>query len=456
MSPADRGERPLRVLQVVTTLSLGGAQATVVHSSIDHEPIDGRAVEVVIAAGPDDLGEGSWADHIDELGISRVTVPSLHRAIRPLADLRAVRQLVRLVDDLDPDVVHSHSSKAGGVTRVAVAVVRARRRRRRRRPSFRSRRRIRMVHTVHGWATAREEGLHSAVVRAVERRLAPLADHLVVVTDEDRRQGLAWGIGTPDQYRLVRSGLDLSLGVDARRERAESRRLFGVDDDAVVVGAVARHAMMKRLDVLLDAYACSPGRPQDRLVLIGDGPLRAELEARVDRLGIADRVVFVGHREDAAVLVGGFDLFALTSDTEGLPRSVIEAMSAGVPVMSTLVGGLAEVVEDGITGRTIPTGDPEAIAAVLTELRGDPGQRARLADAAMRHVATFDESAMRADLAAVWSGRAALRAVPEPAPAPRAPAEVPTDAPDTPLRRRADDAVPSDRTADPSEVPTPR
>ncbi|MEL7157851.1 MAG: glycosyltransferase [Actinomycetota bacterium] len=373
----------LRVAQIVTTLARGGAQATVLSS----RGMDDRGVAVTVLAGTDDTGEGTHWPDLDEAGGPVVAVPPLRRSIRPADDARALRWLTGWLRRHRPDVVHTHSTKAGVLGRLAARRVG-----------------IPVVHTVHGWGEAADGGARTPAVprllRSVERALAPAAHALVVVTPLDAGVGLDRGIGRPDQYRVIRSGVDLAPSRRAFADRAVIRQELDLGD-RFVVGTVARLARQKDLSTLLAGFAAA-GIDDGVLLVVGDGPLRDALQAEARALGLGAAVRWLGARPDGARLVAAFDAFALTSRWEGLPRALVEAQAARVPVVATPVGGVGELVEHERTGLVVPVGCPDAVAGALTEVAADPAGAARRAVAAAAALEPFEMERMRSDLAALW------------------------------------------------------
>jgi glycosyltransferase involved in cell wall biosynthesis len=379
---------PLRVCQVITKLEIGGAQETVLVTAEQFR--DDPDVELVTLAGPEDASGGVNWDRAARRDLDVRVVPELRRAVLPGLDVRALGALRRSIRELRPDVVHTHSSKAGVLGRIAA-----------------TREGVTAVHTVHGWSTIR--GDQSALVRtavvALERRLAVRTAGLVVVTEGDRAIGLEEGIGRPDQYHLVRSPLDAGAAAEARAQRVASRQALGLGDAAFVVGSVGRLASPKDPGTLLAGFArFAEQAPDAVLVLLGTGPLAEDLRATAARLGIADRVRFAGEDPRAAVLVGAFDVSVLASRWEGLPRTVVEAAAAGVPIVANPVGGVSEVVEDGRSGLLFPVGDDAALARALARLHADVTERRRLAVAAAERVTDdFGVTTMGRRLAELWS-----------------------------------------------------
>jgi glycosyltransferase involved in cell wall biosynthesis len=377
----------VKVFNVITKLSVGGAQETVLRSS---SMLDARRWESVIVAGPDLAPEGDLHEEAARLGVEVMTVPSLHRPVRPLTDLRAVVELVRLLRRERPDVVHTHSSKAGVIGRLAARLAGV--------PVI--------VHTVHGWSFHEGMGrLPRALAVAVERLAARVTSAMVVVADRDADIGRAARIARPDSYALVRSGVDLAAFRGAASQRAAARLALGVPEGVPLVGTITRLFPQKDPRTLLHAARrIVDARPDARVVVVGDGPLRDEVEALVDELGLRRNVTLLGSMTDVAALLPGFDVFLLSSRWEGLPRVVIEAMAVGVPVVSTDVGGVSEAVDDGITGLLAPAGDDGALAAAVLRILGEPGLAASLVDGAAARIDEFDAATMVEALDDLYTG----------------------------------------------------
>ena len=376
---------PGKVFNVITKLAVGGAQETALRSCAG---LRDAGWEVTLVTGPESSPEGDLFNEARRLGARVVTVTALGRRISPRADLRAVVALVRLFRRERPDVVHTHSSKAGLVGRLAARLARV--------PV--------VVHTVHGWSF--HDGMapaNRAAAVALERLAARWTDAIVVVADHDRVVGCAARIGRPDAYALARSGIDLRAYRAASGARAHARALVGVADGALVVGTVTRLCRQKDPGTLLRAArllvdAC----PASRLIVVGDGPLRAECERLIDDLDLRRHVTLLGSRADVAQILPAFDVFALSSRWEGLPRVVLEAMAVGVPVVASAVGGVAEAVEHRVTGLLVEPGAPAALAEALALLLQDRALAAQLSDQASSRVEGFDAGAMVRQLESLY------------------------------------------------------
>jgi glycosyltransferase involved in cell wall biosynthesis len=351
----------IRVLRIIARMNVGGPalQVTGLMEKLDGDRFDHRLV-----VGQLDEGEG---DHLalraPHVPVTRVA--GLGRAPGFAADLRALRELIAIMREFRPDIVHTHTAKAGFLGRVAARVVGV--------PA--------VVHTFHGHVLYGYFG--PAVTRAVvlaERAMAQGSTRLVAVGERVRDDLLGARIGRPEQYAIFPPGIALAPGLP----RAEARRELGVAGDATVLAFVGRLAAIKRPDRLARVVErVLEARPDTALIVCGDGTAAGELAA-LRRFG--DRVRLLGWRADVQNVYAAADLVLLTSDNEGTPVSLIEAGMAGVPTVSTRVGSVAEVVLDGETGLLVGTDDDELVAATL-QLVDDPARRAELGAHARRFTA---------------------------------------------------------------------
>lgn len=383
----DEVDRRGKVFNVITKLAVGGAQETAL-AYCSH--LDPAAWDARIVTGPELSPEGDLFDEARRRGVPVEIIPGLRRRIHPARDLQALAQLVRLFRRERPDVVHTHSSKAGLVGRLAARIAGV--------PV--------VVHTVHGWSF--HEGMPPAVhalAVAVERLAARWTWPLVVVAEVDAEIGMAAGIGQPDQYVVIRSAVDVDRLRRAAGARAAARAAMGIPEGVPVAGTVTRLCRQKDPETLLRAARLAAElRPDTRLVVVGDGPLRGKAEQLLDELDLRGHVTLLGRRSDVDVILPGFDVFVLSSRWEGLPRVIVEAMATGVPVVSTDVGGIAEAVEDRVSGLLVPAGDHVALANALVQVLGDPGLSARLRAAATKRVGEFDVATMADRLDDLYSG----------------------------------------------------
>jgi glycosyltransferase involved in cell wall biosynthesis len=270
-----------------------------------------------------------------------------------------------------------------------------------------------IVHTVHGW------GFHDRMTRrrravyvALERLAARAGHKLVAVTPFDIEKGLSQRIGRREDYVVVRSGIELDRFMRPSRGRDDVRAELGIPAAATVVGSVTRLSPQKAPLDLVDAFGLAArARPETWFLIVGDGSLRAEVEARLLRVGLAGRVVLTGVRRDVPELLGAMDVFALSSLWEGLPRAILQAMAARLPVVATAADGTAEVVREGATGFLVPRGRSDVFGERLVRLADDPALRRALGDAGHAAAGPFGAPHMVAELdelyTALLGGRSA-------------------------------------------------
>jgi glycosyltransferase involved in cell wall biosynthesis len=353
---------PIRVLRLIARLNVGGPA---LHVSYLTAELDKIGYETLLVAGKIAEGEGSMEYAARERGIDPVYVPSLQREISPIVDAAAVAKVLGLIREFRPDILHTHTAKAGTVGRTAAMLAG------KARPPV-------VVHTFHGHVLRGYFGpTKTEAFRRLERRLARASDALIAVSPEVRDDLVRMRIAPASKIAVIRLGLDLDSRVSAPSGAgSELRAALDIPADAFVVGWLGRMTEIKRADDLLRAFAAIPD--ESHLVLVGDGPLRSALEQLAAELGIGARVHFAGFRDDVGAVYAACDVIALTSSNEGTPVTVIEALAAGVPVVSTNVGGVADIVDDGRTGLLAPPADVDGIASQLRRLAADPEERTRM------------------------------------------------------------------------------
>jgi glycosyltransferase involved in cell wall biosynthesis len=348
-------ERPIRVLRVIARLNVGGPA---LHVSYLSSGLDAIGYETILAAGKVGSGEGSMEQVALDLGVTPRYIGGLQRDIEPLKDALAVARLLSIMREFRPDILHTHTAKAGALGRVAAQLAGTAR------PGA-------VVHTYHGHVLRGYfNPAVTAAFREVERGLASVSDALVAVSPEVRDDLVKLGIAPADRISVIRLGLDLE-GRTAAPEgaRAAERTALGVADDAVLIGWLGRMTEIKRVDDLVRAFGRVRNRGLDaHLALVGDGPLRPSLRTLAARLGLEDVCHFLGYRDDVGPLYKAFDVVALTSANEGTPVTLIEALAAGLPAVATDVGGVRDVVDDNRSGFLVPMGDVPAIADALIRL----------------------------------------------------------------------------------------
>lgn len=380
--PADAAPPRKRVLHLITRLIVGGAQENTIASV---ERVNPDAYDSQLWIGPQTGSEGSLLADARSRGIVVRVLPNLVREINPRRDVLVLVQLVRMLRRERFDIVHTHSSKAGILGRIAARIAGV----------------PHIVHTVHGWGFHdRMNPLLKNTYAALERMLQPWTRPLVSVSNKTTSVGLDEGIGRPDAYRLIRSGIPLTRFFPDNERGAEIRGRLGLEPDDIVIGSVGRLSPQKNPhDFVRVAELLSTGRERLKFVYVGDGPMRTQIEQTLASKGLSDRVLLLGIRDDVPDLLRAMDVFILTSLWEGLPRVVLQSLATGVPVVAYDTAGIEEAVLEGKNGHLVAPGDVEGMLERLAPIVDDPDIRRRLSAAASDEFdASFAEDAMIRDL----------------------------------------------------------
>jgi len=378
----------MRVAHVITRLIIGGAQENTLWTVEDQHHIHGD--EVCLITGPGRGPEGTLEPRAIERNLDLKIVPSLHRNLSPRSEWAAYRQIRRILRDYRPEIVHTHSSKAGILGRYAAKSLG-----------------IPVVHTVHGAAFHYGQAAFAyRLYRFLERRAARRTDHFITVCDAMADQYLQAGIGSPEQFTTIYSGMDVDWIQTPRRQRSEIRSSLGLSDQHIVVGKIARLFPLKGHEFLIDAaQQVIRSNPQVRFLLLGDGILRAQFEQRVASLGLSQHFIFAGliAPEEVADYVHAMDIVAHTSEWEGLARVLPQALIARRPIVSFDIDGAREVCIDDVTGRLIPARNTASLASAITQLAADAELRQRLGEEGCRRFSdTFRHETMTARIRNVY------------------------------------------------------
>jgi glycosyltransferase involved in cell wall biosynthesis len=365
-------DEPIRILRVIARLNMGGPA---IHVASLAAGLQTRGYQTTLVAGSLARGEDSMAFLAERLGVSVVSVPEIQREIAVLPDARSVLRLAELIQSIRPHILHTHTAKAGAIARAAALLVGDAR------PPV-------VVHTFHGHVLKGYFGPgRTAFFRQVERTLARASDALVAVSPEVRDDLIAFGVAPAEKFVVVRLGIPLDERLDDESAEVDFRVQYGIAPDVFVVGWVGRMTGVKDTGAVLDTVAALRARGVDAVAcLVGDGPDREPLEQHALELGIARSCYFVGYQTEVAGLYRLFDAFLLPSVNEGTPVSAIEALAAGTPVVANRVGGVPDVVRDGLDGYLVEPGDIDAAAERLAVLASDPKLRRRLGESGRERV----------------------------------------------------------------------
>jgi len=355
--------RKFRVAHVITRLCRGGAQENTFHTV---RLANRERFDVDLISGYTWGHEGSIEDAVRAAGIRVIRVPALMRAIGPLRELAALHHLTWIFRKKHYDIVHTHTSKAGYLGRLAAARAGV--------PVI--------VHTPHGnifdgyfpWFVTR-------LFVWLERRAAQKTDRIIELTEGGIEAHLAQGIGRREQFVVIFSGIDLAPYERAIERRDETRRALGVAPEELLVGAVGRLEPVKGFTYFVSAARqILASAPEARFVLVGQGSMANDLRRQSADLG--DRFRLLGPRDDVPDLMAAMDVSVLTSLNEGMGRVLLEAGAAATPVVATQVGGVPDVIADGQTGILVPPRDPQAVADAVCSLARDPERRRAMGRAA--------------------------------------------------------------------------
>jgi glycosyltransferase involved in cell wall biosynthesis len=373
---AEEQSESIRVVRVISRMNIGGPATHVV---LLNAGLDRRGYDCLLVTGSEGAGEGSLRDLAVSSNLRLAMIPELGREIAPWSDLVTLVKLYRLMRRERPHVVHTHTAKAGFVGRIAARLARV--------PV--------VLHTFHGHVF---HGYFSPaktrLFLLIERLGARLSTRIITISPRLREEIAQFGVTGRERIEVIPLGFELESFASQPRGTGDFRRSLGLPMDAKLVGAVGRLVPIKNIPLLLEAAATARQEDPDiRVVLVGDGELRGELEAGAEALGLGQAVTFAGWRRDLASVYADLDAVVISSHNEGTPASLIEAMATGCPVIATRVGGVPDLIVDGETGRLVPPGDREALATSLLALFREPERTARMADLARgrvleRHQAT--------------------------------------------------------------------
>jgi glycosyltransferase involved in cell wall biosynthesis len=344
---ADARRGSVRIAYVITRAdSVGGAT---IHVRDLAAAMRDRGHDVLVLVG----GAGPVTDQLDAAGVPYRSLQHLRRAIHPIRDVAAQRELIAALREFRPDLVSTHTAKAGWIGRLAA--VRAG---------------VPAIYTPHGWpVSGRFTAVSGAIFTVAERAASKWGRAVICVSESERQVAISKRLARPEQLFVIHNGV--------RDVPPEFRA--SPECEPVRISSVARFEPPKDHATLLVALAALRTRAWS-LDLIGDGPAEARMHRLAERLGVAGRVNFRGYQSDPEPVLAAAHIFVLASRSEAFPRSVLEAMRAGLPVVASDVGGVREAVEHGNTGILVPPEDPQALAAAIDRLLIAPSVRARLGE----------------------------------------------------------------------------
>ena len=334
-------EKKIKVLRIITRLNIGGPS---IHVSLLTKGLDPARFESVLVSGNVSDLEGDMSYVATDLGVKPVILTSLKREIGLPRDIRTLVRLLKILAQEKPDIVHTHTAKAGTLGRIAVFI-----------HNRLHKRRVLVIHTFHGHVLhGYFSWLKSQMFIWAERLLAKATDAIIVISKSQKSElSEKYRIAPVEKFRTVRLGFDLQSFSSIKNLKGQFRESVGVNPETVLIGIVGRLVAIKNHKMFLDAAKIfierNPGT-QVKSVIIGDGELREELMSYSVALGLSDHVMFCGWVRDLLEVYADLDILVLTSINEGTPVSIIEAMASSVPVISTDAGGVRDLLGSARTG----------------------------------------------------------------------------------------------------------
>ncbi|GAA4728169.1 glycosyltransferase [Flavisolibacter ginsenosidimutans] len=362
-----------KVLRILNRLIVGGPvlNATYLTKYLSPE------FETLLVVGEKESHEKS-ADYLaGQLGIDYITIPQMGRSINPVNDFQAFKELKRIIKEFKPDVVHTHAAKPGALGRLAASVCGV--------PAI--------VHTYHGHVFhSYFNSVKSSFYINAERFLARRSSAIVAISEAQRKELTEeFRIAPPEKFRVIQLGLDLDkFCEDQPFKRKKFREEFGLQDDEIAVGIIGRLVPVKNHELFLTAvaYVVKNTTKKIKAFVVGDGETRADLENKARALGLSftthrdtahlHPLIFTSWRSDVDFVNAGLDIVTLTSLNEGTPVSLIEAQAANKPIVSTRVGGIADIVSEGETALLADVSDSETFCSHLLNLVNNEAIRQKL------------------------------------------------------------------------------
>jgi glycosyltransferase involved in cell wall biosynthesis len=350
----------MKILYIITQGELGGAQKYVLSLITEAK---NRNHEVALASGDND--QEGWLKH--EAGIlscPTTALKYLKREISPLADLQAVWEMTKLYRQFQPDIIHLNSTKAGVIGSLAFLFYRH--------PT------AKLIYTAHGWVFNEElPKLKKLLYLYLEKFTALVKHQIICVSEFDRQAGLKHKITQSEKLITIHNGVEFAD--DYFFSQAEARARLNLSPDEKVIGTVANFYPTKGLKYLITAVGIlKQANLPIKTVIIGDGELRPELEQQIKELNLQAEIILAGRIENGEKYLKAFDLAVMSSVKEGLPYFALGVLSAGVPIIATNVGGLPEIIEDGVNGLLVASKNPEQLAEAIKQLLNDPELREKI------------------------------------------------------------------------------
>lgn len=376
----------IKVIHIITRLDKGGSAE---NTFLTVKGLDKEKYGVILIKGlsfESNMTENEFRAIEENLagaerkGIKIITIPVLVRSIHPFYDLKVLVNLIKILRRERPNIVHTHTSKAGILGRWAAFFARI--------PII--------VHTPHGhvfWGYFNKWKTTFYIM--IEKITAGITDKMIMLTEQEKKDHIKAGIASDDKFIVIHSGVELDKFFHTSHTSLEMRKTLNIPEKNLVVGTTGRLISVKGHRYLIEAaIKIVDKRPDTTFVFLGDGELSDELKNMASRLGIEENVKFLGWRPDVAEVMSAFDVFVLPSLNEGMGRVLVEAMALGKPIVASDVGGIPDLVNDGKNGFLVPATDVEAMAVRIRELLDDSGKREEMGNTGRRYAVGYSSEEM--------------------------------------------------------------
>ena len=376
----------ITIFHVITRLDMGGSAQNTLKTCLGLAGGDRRVVLVCGASRESNMTADERQAGAANLeiaagrGVVVAVLPTLIRRIDPLMDTLALVGLMRIIRRERPQIVHTHTSKAGILGRLAAWLLRV--------PV--------VTHTPHGHVFhGHFSRLLSKVFLIIERIFDKITDCTIALTDGELNDYIRKSVSKPDKLVKIHSGVDIPKFIGASVNGPEKKKTFGIGVEEAVVGTVGWLLPIKGPTYLMAAMGqVWVKKPDVRMMFVGKGELETELKTMARSMGAGDKTLFTGWRDDAHEIMPVFDIFVLPSLNEGMGRVIVEAMAAGKPVVASNTGGIPDLVIDGETGFLVEPGDPAGLASAINKLLEDPDLRSKMGQAGRKRCHLFSEALM--------------------------------------------------------------
>jgi glycosyltransferase involved in cell wall biosynthesis len=376
----------LKVLYLITRLDKGGSAEDIFITAIG---LDRRKYEVTLMSGPvEDPGQDRKKE-IEECGIRHIFIPELVRNIKLFKDLIAFLKIYRVLRKEKFDIVHTHTSKAGFLGRLAAKLARV--------PII--------IYTPHGHVFfGYFSSLKTKIFILLEKLASPLADKIVAKTNREKEDYISYKITSERRLAIICSGIDLNRFKElSSDEKLKIKKELGIPENSLVVGTAGRLVPVKGPEFLIEASKIIVSKyPDTYFLFAGDGPLRQSLEKKACRMGVKKNIIFLGWRDDVSKIISIFDIFVLPSLNEGMGRVLVEAMALRKPIVASCVGGIPDLVAHGKNGFLVPPKNPMELAKHIQLLLEDRGEREKMGSAGQETIFNFSKERMIEDTESLY------------------------------------------------------